>query len=54
MPTTRKEFEQVFPQLVEDLTAHAKQYGVPSNALEWYRKVRIIILSFSRWTLSKC
>ncbi|KAI9781339.1 MAG: Farnesyl pyrophosphate synthetase [Peltula sp. TS41687] len=38
MSTTRKDFEGVFPQLVEDLTDHAKQYGVPSNALEWYRK----------------
>ncbi|KAF1986579.1 ERG20 farnesyl diphosphate synthase [Aulographum hederae CBS 113979] len=38
MPTTLKEFESVWPQLVEDLTAHCKQYGLPTNALEWYEK----------------
>ena len=36
---TRHEFEEVFPQLVEDLVAHARQYGMPSNALDWYRRV---------------
>lgn len=35
---TRHEFEEVFPQLVEDLVAHARQYGMPSNALDWYRR----------------
>ncbi|KAI9886997.1 MAG: Farnesyl pyrophosphate synthetase [Watsoniomyces obsoletus] len=35
---TRAEFEEVFPKLVEDLINHAKQYGMPSDALEWYRK----------------
>jgi farnesyl diphosphate synthase len=40
MPTTLKEFETIFPQLVDDLVAHAKAYGVPENGLEWYRQVR--------------
>ncbi|KAI9847972.1 MAG: Farnesyl pyrophosphate synthetase [Sclerophora amabilis] len=37
-PTTRKEFEAVFPKLVTDLVDHAKQYGMPENVLGWYRK----------------
>jgi farnesyl diphosphate synthase len=36
--TTLQEFEAVFPKLVDDLVAHAEQYGVPTNALEWFRK----------------
>ncbi|KAI9828464.1 MAG: Farnesyl pyrophosphate synthetase [Thelocarpon impressellum] len=44
MPITRTEFEDVFPKLVKDLIAHAKQYGVPENAVEWYRKVTPILL----------
>lgn len=39
MPTTLKEFESVFPKLVEDLTEHAKEHGIPSNALKWYQDV---------------
>ncbi|KAI4131364.1 MAG: hypothetical protein LQ338_001249 [Usnochroma carphineum] len=35
-PITLKEFESVFPQLVEDLTQHCKQYGLPEDALQWY------------------
>ncbi|KAI9822547.1 MAG: Farnesyl pyrophosphate synthetase [Pycnora praestabilis] len=38
MPITRREFEAVFPKLVGDVSDHAKQYGLPSNALEWYEK----------------
>ncbi|KAL8924249.1 MAG: hypothetical protein Q9172_002762 [Xanthocarpia lactea] len=34
---TLKEFESVFPQLVEDLTQHCKQYGLPEDALKWYQ-----------------
>jgi farnesyl diphosphate synthase len=40
MPTTLKEFESVFPQLVDDLIGHAKAYGVPENGLNWYRQVK--------------
>ncbi|KAI9744181.1 MAG: Farnesyl pyrophosphate synthetase [Claussenomyces sp. TS43310] len=35
--TTLKEFESVFPTLVEDLLAHAKKYGAPEMALDWFR-----------------
>ncbi|KAI9798663.1 MAG: Farnesyl pyrophosphate synthetase [Piccolia ochrophora] len=37
MPVTRSEFEGVFPRLVDELVSHAEQYGMPANALEWYR-----------------
>lgn len=39
MPTTLKDFESVFPKLVDDLSAQCKQYNLPANALEWYEKV---------------
>lgn len=39
MPTNKKEFEEVFPLLVQDLTNHALQYGLPENALVWFRNV---------------
>ncbi|TKA67365.1 Farnesyl pyrophosphate synthase [Cryomyces minteri] len=38
MPTTLKEFEAVFPQLVEDLREHCRQYGLPKNILERYQQ----------------
>jgi len=38
MPTTLKDFESVFPRLVQDLSQHCQQYGLPKNALEWYEK----------------
>ncbi|KAI9851993.1 MAG: Farnesyl pyrophosphate synthetase [Thelocarpon superellum] len=38
MPTTRKEFEEVFPQLIQDLTSHAREYNVPENAVSWYEQ----------------
>lgn len=38
-PISLKEFEAVFPQLVEDLTQHSKQYGLPEDALKWYQNV---------------
>lgn len=34
-----EKFESVFPTLVEDLLAHAKSYGLPQNALDWYKNV---------------
>jgi hypothetical protein len=37
--TTLKEFESIFPTIVEDLLAHAKQYGPPQMALDWYKTV---------------
>lgn len=39
MPTTLKEFESVFPKLVEDILAHCEEYNLPNNAKEWYKKV---------------
>lgn len=39
-PTTRPEFEAVFPSLVQDLTEHCKQYNSPENALKWFQDVR--------------
>ncbi|KAI9676445.1 MAG: Farnesyl pyrophosphate synthetase [Caeruleum heppii] len=38
MPATRAEFEAIFPRLVDDLTAKAQEYGIPENALQWYRQ----------------
>jgi hypothetical protein len=47
--TTLKEFESVFPKLEEVLLDHAKSYNLPTQALEWYKKVRPCpITSFSR------
>jgi hypothetical protein len=40
MPYTRLQFESIFPSLLADLTENAKQYELPPQALEWYRKVR--------------
>jgi len=39
MPVTRKEFEDVFPQLVDDLVANCKQSNLPEQALKWYKQV---------------
>lgn len=39
MGTTRKEFEAVFPSLVDDLIQHCKQYNMPEDTLDWYRNV---------------
>ena len=39
-PTTLKAFESVFPQLVQDISDHARQYNIPQNALEWFQTVR--------------
>ena len=41
MPVTRKEFEDVFPQLVDDLVANCKQSNLPEQALKWYKQVWI-------------
>ena len=39
MPSSKEEFEAVFPSLVQDLTEHTKQYGTPENALKWFQEV---------------
>ncbi len=38
--TTLKEFESVFPKLVEDILDHTKQYNAPDTALNWFKAVR--------------
>jgi hypothetical protein len=37
--TSRKDFEAVFPSLVEDLSEAAKQYNIPKPALQWFQRV---------------
>lgn len=39
MPTTLKDFESVFPKLVEELKSHANAYNFPQQGLQWYEKV---------------
>jgi len=39
--TTLKEFESVFPKLVEDILGFAKQYNLPEDFVAWFKKVRI-------------
>jgi len=36
--TTRADFEQVFPSLVEDLLGEAKKFNLPDNALQWLQR----------------
>ncbi|KAI1084163.1 terpenoid synthase [Whalleya microplaca] len=36
--TTLTEFESVFPKLEEDLVAWVKQYNLPQEQLDWYKK----------------
>jgi hypothetical protein len=45
--TTLQEFESVFPKLEEDLVAWAKQYNLPKEQLDWYKKVRLDSLFYS-------
>jgi farnesyl diphosphate synthase len=40
MPTTLKEFETVFPTLVNDMKEHCQQYKLPDQALNWFEQVR--------------
>jgi len=47
MPTSRADFEEVFPLLVQDLTNHATQYGLPETALVWFRNVRLNLFASS-------
>jgi farnesyl diphosphate synthase len=37
-----EKFESVFPQLVEDLLAQSKSYGLPQQALDWFKNVRFM------------
>jgi farnesyl diphosphate synthase len=40
MPTTLKEFESVWPRIVQDLVSHSQQYKLPRQPLDWFVKVR--------------
>ena len=39
--TTLKEFESVFPKLVDDLLEHAKKYNLPEQFVTWYKAVSL-------------
>ena len=39
MPTTLKEFEAVFPTLVQDMKEHCQSYKLPEQALTWFEQV---------------
>ena len=34
-----RDFDKIFPTLMDDLVEHAKQYGVPKDTLDWYQNV---------------
>lgn len=36
--TTRKQFEDIYPQLEADLLEHARSYKLPQEQLDWYKK----------------
>jgi hypothetical protein len=42
--TTLKEFEAVFPKLVEDILEHAGQYKLPAEFAKWFKAVSGIAL----------
>jgi len=37
--TTLKEFEAIFPKLVEDVLDHAKTYNLPEEFVTWFKAV---------------
>ncbi|KAE9974525.1 hypothetical protein BLS_010047 [Venturia inaequalis] len=37
MSISRTEFEAIFPKLVDDITQHSSKYGLPDQALTWFR-----------------
>jgi hypothetical protein len=49
MSTTVKEFESVFPSLVDDLAKHAKATDIPDNAYEMF--IKVIISDWARGLL---
>jgi farnesyl diphosphate synthase len=42
MPISRQEFEAIFPKLVDDITSHSSSYGLPEQALTWFRNVETL------------
>ena len=39
MPTSLKEFEKIFPTLVNDLKEYCEKYQLPEQALKWFEQV---------------
>ena len=39
--TTLKEFESVFPKLVEDVLEHSKTYKLPDEFVSWFKNVSL-------------
>ena len=37
--SSTRDFDKIFPILMDDLVEHAKEYGVPKDTLDWYRNV---------------
>lgn len=50
--TTLKEFESVFPKLVEDILDHAAQYKLPEEFVKWFKAASSCSQQF--WTLTDC
>lgn len=40
--TTLREFESIFPKLVEDILEFTKKYNLPEDFVDWYKRVRIV------------
>ena len=38
---TTRDFDGIFPMLMDDLVGHAKEYGVPKDTLDWYQNVSV-------------
>ena len=36
---SNRDFDEIFPRLMDDLVEHAKEYGVPKDTLDWYQNV---------------
>ena len=34
-----RDFDKIFPILIDDLVEHAKEYGIPKDTLDWYHNV---------------
>ena len=39
-----RDFDKIFPTLMDDLVEHAREYGVPSDTLDWYKEVSGFLL----------
>ena len=43
----RTKFEAVFPVLCEELLAYLKQEGTPADAIAWFRRASIPLITFA-------